>query len=154
MPRTSFRVEQIDHVEMFVPDRYEAARWYEQVLGLRVVTEYEHWAVHPGGPLMISSDGGLTKMALFGGTPQSRGSTAGFHRVAFRVSAPAFLDCLDRLPELALTDQRGRPVTRELAVDHDRAFSIYFSDPFGHALEITTYEHEEARRALRTPSPD
>ena len=26
----SFKVEQIDHVELFVPDRYAAARWYEE----------------------------------------------------------------------------------------------------------------------------
>lgn len=34
-----FKVLQIDHVELFVPDRYEAARWYERVLGLEPVPE-------------------------------------------------------------------------------------------------------------------
>jgi catechol 2,3-dioxygenase-like lactoylglutathione lyase family enzyme len=47
-----FRVLQIDHVELFVPDRHEAARWYERVLGLQIVPEYEPWATG-GGPLMI-----------------------------------------------------------------------------------------------------
>ena len=30
-----FRVQQIDHVELFVPDPYAAADWYERVLGAR-----------------------------------------------------------------------------------------------------------------------
>ena len=40
----AFRVSQIDHVEMFVPDRYAAARWYQQVLGLAVLRDFEDWA--------------------------------------------------------------------------------------------------------------
>ena len=36
MPRR-FRVDQIDHVEVFVPDRREAARWYAETLGLEEV---------------------------------------------------------------------------------------------------------------------
>ena len=30
--------------------------------------------------------------------------------------------------------------------DHTTAFSAYFTDPFGNALEVTTYEHEDVRR--------
>ena len=80
----SFKVEQIDHVELFVPDRYAAARWYEETLGLRILPDYEHWA-GPGGPLMISSDGGDTKLALFEGEARGQRRTAGHHRVAFRI---------------------------------------------------------------------
>ena len=57
-----FRVSQIDHVELFVPDRDEAAKWYEEVLGLTVLPGYEDWAKDPHGPLMISSDDGSTKL--------------------------------------------------------------------------------------------
>ena len=39
-----FTVLQIDHVELFVPDRYEAARWYERTLGLPEV----QLGIHPG----------------------------------------------------------------------------------------------------------
>jgi hypothetical protein len=31
---TAFRVLQLDHVEMFVPNRHEAAQWHKRVLGL------------------------------------------------------------------------------------------------------------------------
>ena len=74
----------LDHVELFVPDRDEAARWYQRVLGLAVIEPYRHWAENPQGPLMISSDDGRTKLALFTGRPQGAQPTAGFHRVAFR----------------------------------------------------------------------
>ncbi len=145
-----FQVDQIDHVELFVPERYEAARWYGKVLGLVVLPEYEHWAKDPQGPLMISSDGGSTKLALFQGTPLGPRETAGFHLVAFRVRAPSFIRFLEKLPDLDLTDHRGRQVTSELVVDHERAFSIYFSDPFGHRLELTTYDYEETSRRIES----
>ena len=136
---------QIDHVELFVPDRYEAATWYQRVLGLEIVPEYEHWASDPRGPLMISSDGGDTKLALFEGTPQGPRQTAGFHLGAFRVDAASFVAFLNRLTVLDLTNHRGQQVTADLVADHSAAWSIYFNDPFGHRLELTTYEYEQVR---------
>jgi catechol 2,3-dioxygenase-like lactoylglutathione lyase family enzyme len=137
-----FKVLQIDHVELFVPDRYEAARWYEHTLGLQVVPECEPWAAG-GGPLMISSDGGSTKLALFEGQPASSAQTAAFRRVAFRVKAAGFVEFVQRLPDLALKDSRQRPVTAASVVDHQQAYSIYFDDPWGHLLEVTTYDYDE-----------
>ncbi len=143
-----FRVERIDHVELFVPDRYEAAAWYARTLGLRIAPEFEFWAEDPRGPLMIATASGDTKLALFEGTPQGQRAPAGFHRVAFSAGAPAFLDFLGGIAELSLTDHEGRPVAASSAVDHDLSFSIYFSDPFGHRLELTSYDHEAIRAAL------
>ena len=54
-----FQVEGIDHVELFVPDRQEAAKWFEEVLGLVVVPGLEIWADEEGGPLMISCRAGV-----------------------------------------------------------------------------------------------
>ena len=56
-----FHVDQIDHVELTVPDRHAAAKWYRDVLGLVIVAEYEHWAMDPKGPLMITTPQGSTK---------------------------------------------------------------------------------------------
>ena len=137
-----FKVLQIDHVELFVPDRYEAARWYDRVLGLQILSGYEAWAVQ-GGPLMISSDGGSTKLALFEGEPAPGSHTSAFRRVAFRVTGSGFAEFLQRLPELGLTDSRRQPVTADSAVDHRMSYSIYFEDPYGHQLEITTYDYDE-----------
>jgi catechol 2,3-dioxygenase-like lactoylglutathione lyase family enzyme len=128
-----FKVLQIDHVELFVPDRYDAARWYERVLGLQVVPECEAWAAG-GGPLMISSDGGSTKLALFEGQPAASGPTAAFRRVAFRVTAAGFAEFVLRNPEVVTTDG---------VVDHQQSYSVYFNDPHGHQLEVTTYEYDD-----------
>jgi catechol 2,3-dioxygenase-like lactoylglutathione lyase family enzyme len=147
-----FRILQIDHVELFVPDRHEAARWYQRVLGLETLSEYQHWAADPRGPLMISSDGGRTKLALFEGPGQAVGSTSGFHLVAFRVDGDGFIRFLQRLDDLQLKDHRDRYVTSDSAIDHEKAFSVYFCDPYGHRLEVTTYDHEAvqvARTLLR-----
>jgi len=142
MPDRSFRVDQIDHVEFFVPDRYEAAAWYEKVLGLEIVKDFEHWGKSARGPLMISSDGGSTKLALFEGESQGERPTAGFHLVAFRVGAKAFVDFLRGANEYGLESPQGEPVTARSAVDHGKAYSIYFKDPYGHRLEITTYDYD------------
>lgn len=141
----AFRVDQIDHVELFVPDRRQAADWYRRVLGLTICVNHEHWADDPKGPLMISSDGGSTKLALFEGRPQEDRDTAGFHLVAFRVSGHDFKTFLDRLDSLTLTDHHDRTVCRDLLQDHGQAFSVYFNDPYGHRLELTTYDIKELR---------
>jgi len=145
---TNFGVVRIDHVELYVPDRVEAARWYQRTLGLEVVSAYQEWAADRAGPLMISSDDGNTKLALFEGQPQASRPTAGFHRVAFRVDAPGFIAFLQRLSDEPLKDHQDRPVTSDSVVDHKKAYSIYFADPYGHRLEVTTYEHEPVRAAL------
>jgi catechol 2,3-dioxygenase-like lactoylglutathione lyase family enzyme len=138
----------IDHVELFVPNRYEAADWYDRALGLTIVPEYESWAADPGGPLMISSDGGSTKLALFEGPPPGAGARSGFRRVAFRTDVRGFCEFLRRAVELGLGDMQSRRVDAGSVVDHDLAFSIYFSDPYGHPLELTTYDHEACAAML------
>jgi catechol 2,3-dioxygenase-like lactoylglutathione lyase family enzyme len=143
-----FRVLQIDHVELFVPDRYEAAEWYRRILGLHVIPEFEAWAAGAGGPLIIATERGGTKLALFEGEPQGSRPTTGFDRVAFRVDAEGFIAFLRRLTDEPLRDDRDRPVTADSVKDHRKAYSIYFCDPYGHRLEVTTYDYEATRAAL------
>lgn len=128
----------LDHVELFVPDREAAAEWYATVLGCERVRGAEQWAADPTGPLMLSPDGGRTKLALVAGEPQGARPTAGFHRVAFRLPAGAW----SRFAAGLLA--QGIP-TR--VVDHGPALSVYFDDPYGHHLEVTTYEADEVRRS-------
>ena len=144
---STFKVEQIDHVELFVPDRYTAARWYEQVLGLKILPEHEHWA-GPGGPLMISSDSGRTMLALFEGEPRGSRPTAGHHRVAFRVSGAGFLQFLEHVREVPVCSESGEPVSHLRPVDHGKAFSVYFCDPYGNRFEVTSYEYQQAKGGL------
>jgi catechol 2,3-dioxygenase-like lactoylglutathione lyase family enzyme len=132
----------LDHVELFVPDRAQAAEWYARVLGCRPVPGTEHWADHPQGALMLSPDGGRTKLAFFTGEPQGSRPTAGFHRAAFRLSGDAWLAFTSRLGRLGLGE--GSAAAR--LVDHTGAWSVYFTDPFGHHLEVTRYEADVVRQ--------
>lgn len=145
----NFHVDQIDHVEFTVPDRFEAADWYRRVLGLEIVPEYQFWADDPLGPLMISTPHGATKLALFVGKPTGSRRAVGFHRVAFRVDGARFLEFLATLESLELKDSNGQSVTREDTSDHQLAFSLYFCDPWRHELELTTYDHETVRQAIK-----
>ena len=133
----------MDHVELFVPDRSQAAAWYARVLACRPVPGTEQWATRPQGPLMLSPDGGRTKLALFVGEPQGSRPTAGFHRVAFRLGGQEWLAFVARLAELGLEEGAGAA----RVVDHAGAWSVYFTDPFGHHLEVTTYDADLVRQA-------
>lgn len=139
MNPTSFRVATIDHVEFFVPDQYAAAKWYERVLGFEILPAFENWAA--SGPLMISSDGGATKLALFMGEPPGQRPTVGFRRLAFRVDGAGFLAFLARTAAAPVYDENGKIVHKLQAVDHDLAWSVYFCDPYGNRLEVTTYDY-------------
>jgi catechol 2,3-dioxygenase-like lactoylglutathione lyase family enzyme len=148
-----FRVRQIDHVELFVPDVYEAARWYERTLGLAILRRHEHWVGDDrSGPLMISSDDGGTMLALFRGEPQGDRPPSGLKRIAFRVGGEDFLRFLERSGAGAVGGAAGPEVTKLDPVDHGEAFSVYFRDPWGTRLEITCYEAEAVRQRLPRPA--
>ena len=146
----AIEVEQIDHIELVVPSRRDAARWYGDVLGLSVVKEFEFWSENPNGPLMIETASGQTRIALFRGEQQGSKSGTGFHLLAFRTSAKAFLDFLNQLESLALVDASGNTVDRRSVRDHQLAFSVYFCDPWKNEIEITSYEHHEIRKAFES----
>ncbi len=137
-----FSVQQIDHVELFVPDLYEAAAWYRKALGLEILGEYEHFAASGKGPLFISSDVGSTNLALFRGKPRGRRETAGHHLVAFRVDGEGFLQFVRRAADCPLYDDQGDEIAEAQAVDHKMSFSTYFCDPWGNRFEVTTYDHD------------
>ena len=116
MPDKPFCVQQVDHIEFFVPDQYEAAKWYQQRLGLEIMRDYQSWA-DEGGPLMISSDGGNTKLALFKGKPPGFAVPTGFRRVAFRVEGDMFFQFLSRLKDYPVFSDDGEQVDNLEAVD-------------------------------------
>lgn len=94
---------------------------------------------------MISGDGGRTMLALFQGEPLGQRLPSGLRRVAFRVKGPDFLDFRDRVTEFPVYDENGLELRSLEVLDHDKAFSVYFCDPFGNRLEITTYDYDYVR---------
>ena len=122
------QLEGIDHIAMGVRDIERSANWYIDVLGF----ERLHEGMWNGVPTFIGK--GNTGIALF---PASHEPKASQHReirmlhLAFRASHKNFL--------AAQRELEKRDIKFEFQ-DHEIAQSIYFCDPDGHQLEITTYE--------------
>jgi catechol 2,3-dioxygenase-like lactoylglutathione lyase family enzyme len=121
-------IAHIDHVAIAVADVERSVDWYRDVLGME--RRHPEWGT---APAMVCA--GETCVALFGveGKPQpppGRDALAMRH-LAFRVDRAAF--------ERAQEELRERGIDFEF-MDHETAHSIYFTDPDGHRLEITTYE--------------
>ena len=100
---------------------------------------------------MISSDNGGTMLALFAGEPQGARPTAGFHLVAFRVDGAGFLAFLEHVKTNPVHNDAGEKIRALTPKDHGKAFSVYFNDPWGHSLEVTTYEADFVRAGIPTP---
>ena len=121
-------VEGIDHVALSVRDIERAAQWYIDVLGFKRL----HEGMWDGVPVFIGK--GTTALALF---PVRSGSSAGDRgeirmlHFAMRANRNNFLAAQEELK------QRGIKFEFQ---DHEISHSIYFHDPDGHKLEITTYE--------------
>ena len=128
----------IDHVELFVPDREAAVSWYAEWLGFAAMREHAAWVAT--GPVMITNDGGFTKIALFTGEPQGDADVRGWRRLAFGLDADRFIAFVERYRE------SGQALNGP--VDHHTAWSAYFSDPWGNLLEVTTYDYDAVRDAL------
>jgi catechol 2,3-dioxygenase-like lactoylglutathione lyase family enzyme len=133
-------LEGIDHVAMSVRDVEAAAKWYIDVLGF----ERRYQEMWEGVPVFIGK--GTTSLALFpvtvnetsirqrtdspGRTSSDRGDVRMLH-LAFRANQKNFLAAEEEL--------KRRGIRFEFQ-DHEISHSIYFSDPDGHKLEITTYD--------------
>jgi catechol 2,3-dioxygenase-like lactoylglutathione lyase family enzyme len=126
------QLEGIDHVAVGVRDIERSAKWYIEVLGF----ERQHDGVWNGVPTFVGK--GNTGIALFPASPDAKSTHSGRRDIrmlhlAFRADRQNFLDAQREL------EKRG--ITFEFQ-DHEVSHSIYFRDPDGHQLEITTYELE------------
>jgi catechol-2,3-dioxygenase len=61
--------------------------------------------------------------------------------MVFRTTGEKFVDFLKHLDDLELFFIRDK-VTKDNVVDHDISFSIYFDDPDGNKLELTSYDYD------------
>lgn len=127
------RLDGIDHIHVYVADRASAERWYADVLGLSRVPELASWA--GTGPLTIGNAAGTVHLALFERPFKECRSV-----VAFSATASEFLSWRSHL-----VAKLGKPVE---AVDHQLAWSLYFTDPDGNPFEITSYQYDAVRAGL------
>src|SRR2546423_13436721 len=123
-------LEGIDHVALSVRDVERAAQWYIDVLGFKRL----HEGMWEGVPIFVGK--GTTALALFPirGTadgPERQSKVVRMLHLAMRANRKNFVAAQDELK------RRGIKFEFE---DHEISHSIYFQDPDGHQLEITTYE--------------
>ena len=134
-------LQAIDHVALSVRDVERSAKWYIDVLGF----ERQHGDVWGDYPVFVGKNDAA--IALFpirdkNASPPSDGvagatsssSSPPSVRVlhfAFRADRKAFVQAQKEL--------KNRGIDFEFQ-DHKISHSIYFNDPDGHELEITTYE--------------
>ncbi|MEO8512579.1 MAG: VOC family protein [Ignavibacteria bacterium] len=125
-----FSLERIDHVAITVRDIGLSAKWYMEVLGLERYFE-EAWN---GIPTMVGKGG--TCLALFKAKGENPNSSPGSD--TYRMTHLAFNADRKNFEE-AQKSFKEKGINFEFE-DHDISHSIYFKDPDGHRLEITTYE--------------
>lgn len=137
----------LDHVHIRVPDRAEAAAWYERHLGFEPVDRFDFWATaFEGGPLQISADGGHTMLALFEadeGHPMVAQETG----VAFSVDADTFISFARSLPSEIL-GAGGRPLQPNDVIDFDMCWGYDLTDPWGNRYELNSYDYDKVRAEL------
>ena len=122
------QLRRLDHVSLNVSDRTRSITWYRDVLGLeqRGEPRRDDW------PLFMGEFGAC--VALFQAqvnTPERQPESTGLRHVAFMVGRDDLAAAQTRLRE------RGVEFRFE---DHGNAHSIYFPDPDGNVIELTTYE--------------
>ena len=127
------RLNHIDHVALTCASPEASKAWYVSVLG------FEH--VFPGKwdgiPIFLRL--GPTFIALF----PARSSAGESSPAAARIDHLAFRTSAYEEFEIAQKELTARGIGFVFQ-DHEIAHSIYFSDPDGHRLEITTYDIEKS----------
>ena len=117
----------LDHVAIAVADVDRSQRFYADVLGFE--RAHAEWEV----PVVMAASG--TGVAIFekglhggedAGTPETR-----ILHIAFRVDREGLERAREELDERGLSPRFS---------DHGISHSLYFSDPDGHELELTTYD--------------
>jgi catechol 2,3-dioxygenase-like lactoylglutathione lyase family enzyme len=123
-------LEGIDHVAVGVRDIGRSVKWYTEVLGF----ERLHEGMWNGVPTFIGK--GDTGIALFPASADAK-STSSSQRelrmlhLAFRANRENFIAAQRELEKHGIDFEFQ---------DHEISHSIYFRDPDGHQLEITTYD--------------
>lgn len=126
------RLDGIDHVALKCASPAESMAWYIRVLGFEHVFAGEWESV----PIVLRL--GSTCLALFPSHGDNRELAAiRIDHLAFRAATYADFNAAQR-------ELQAHAIPFQFQ-DHQVSHSIYFADPDGHKLEITTYALENVR---------
>jgi catechol 2,3-dioxygenase-like lactoylglutathione lyase family enzyme len=117
----------LDHVAIAVEDVERSQRFYGEVLGLE--RAHEAWDV----PIVMAANGSgvaIFDKELHPGDGDGQPDVRILH-IAFRVDREGFEHAREELTAQGLEARFS---------DHGISHSIYFTDPDGHQLELTTYD--------------
>ena len=121
----------LDHVAIAVSDLARSQLFYERVLGLE--RQHEEWG---DTPIVLAAEG--TGLALFhrdvhpSPTPDDVEPPAvRILHIAFRVDREGFQEARTALEQEGVESRFS---------DHGISHSVYFDDPDGHVIELTTYQ--------------
>lgn len=123
----------INHIHLSVPDKLEAAQWYEKMLGFHIVESMLSWNTDTG-PLTIEDGSGRIHLASF-----ARDTYTPTSAIAFDASGEEFLSWKHYLEKAQLLQR---------CTNHKLCWSLYFTAPFGHSLEITSEDTDTINRVL------
>ena len=118
------KLDGLDHVAIAVSDVEKSAKWYVDVLGF----ERQHPGMWGGTPVFVGN--AHASVALFPNNSGAQGNGT-FRHFAFRTSGGDF--------EAAQRELKSRRIEFDFE-DHEITHSIYFHDPDGHKIEVTTYD--------------
>jgi glyoxylase I family protein len=132
------QLQRLDHVSLNVTDRAGAIAWYRDVLGLPQLNQ----PTEDDEPVFLGQPG--LQFGLFQAqreSPAREPESSGLRHVAIVVD------------DLDAAQERLRSYGVEFRYeDHGNALSVYFSDPDGHVLEITTYVLTDGRCGSAGPA--
>lgn len=123
------RIKRVAHVVLYVRDPEASARWYGEVLGMKVSAQVPE-GPYKGGIFLTFGEYDHD-IALF---PTSDDSPRGkeFEHIGLQVDCDGDLDGLRRLYGSMLR----KNVRIHEILDHGVSTGIYFFDPDGHQLEV------------------
>ncbi len=131
------KIRGLDHVAIPVTDLNRSIAWYQDVLGLERRYEKE-WGDYPA--MLCAGDSCVALIHPPNSVPNPDRGKEGLvpdRHIAFNVDRESFDEAVGEIRD------RGIPFTYD---DHEISLSIYFFDPDGHWIEITTFDLPAGRK--------
>ncbi|QBD74904.1 VOC family protein [Ktedonosporobacter rubrisoli] len=122
-----FQIEALDHVALVARNLQQSIDWYRSVLGMEQRYQYRD-ETGQGNPVVMGS--GDACIALFPAAPAYPISPFNGH-VAMRLNRANFEHAQEHLRSIGINFRFVR---------YSRCDSLYFNDPSGYQIELSTYD--------------